>query len=1437
MAAVNGPRSVVVSGSGAVVDEVVGRWEAGGGRARRLRVSHAFHSSLMEPMLEEFREVVRGLTYHAPHIPLVSNVTGGLMDAAVACDPEYWVRHVREPVRFAEGVGAARSAGVSVFVEVGPGAVLSVMGQECVPEESVTWVALSRGAGAPAAEVLLSGVGAVFAAGVGVDWGAVLAGAGGCRVGLPTYAFQRRRYWLEVSGAAGGPEGLGLGAFGHGLLGAAVTVAGADTTVLTGRITRSSHGWLADHEVKGRVLVPGAALVEMALRAGDESGCPVLEEFTLEAPLELPAAGGLQLQLTVEPFDEDENGRRGVEIYSRPDDDQARPYTRCATGRLAPHGKTPAGDWQGAWPPPGAQPVDLSGAYEELAERGYAYGPGFQGLTAVWRDGPVRCAEVTLPEEQTGSHGPDMFGLHPALLDAALHTLLVDSEHSDVRVPFAWTDVTLHATGAVQLRAVVREMDEDTVAVTLYDGEGGLVAEIGELTLRTLTPAAAPAATDHLYTLRWTPQPLPIHPADPAGWAILGTPECLAGARHYPDLSALLDHPDHQPRAVLYAPPSGTPVREAVHSLLSLLQQYLTEPRLADVPLTVLTRHAHALDPGDPVDPAHAALWGLTRTAQTENPDRIHLLDTDDDPTHLAQALTTATPQLALRDTTLHTPHLVPLHEDPPLSAPRNAGTWRLDTREPGTIESLELVPCEEMAEPLAPGTVRVAVRAAGLNFRDVLMALGMYPGERVMGSEGAGVVTEVGPGVTGLEPGDRVLGLLPHSFGPVAVADERLLVRMPEGWTFARGASVPVVFLTAYYGLRDLGGLEEGDAVLVHAAAGGVGMAAVQLARHWGAQVYATAGPAKQRLLREMGLAEERIASSRDLEFAERFLHESGGGMRVVLNSLAREFVDASLRLLPEGGRFIEMGKTDIRDAAEVAARHPGVTYQAFDLMEAGPDRIRQMLGEIVALLEAGVLDPLPVRSWDIHRAPEVYRFMSQARHVGKIVLTVPSPPDPDGTFLVTGGTGALGAQVARHLVEAHGVRQLLLTSRRGLDAPGAAGLRDELTRLGASVTVTACDVSRREDVARLLAGVPDAHPLTAVVHAAGVTADGTLEALDADAVDRVLDPKVTAAGHLDELTRHLDLSRFVLFSSIAGTLGTAGQGNYAAANAGLDALAQRRRALGHPALSLGWGYWAQESELSGHLGDADVARLSRSGILPLATDEGLALFDAAMALGEAVVVPARLGTRAERGADVPAVLSKVVRPVARRAAGTDGSVGRDRTQAPQLAALAPAERAEALVRLVRTHAAVVLGHESTDTVPRDATFKTIGFDSLASVELRNRLNSATGLRLSATAVFDNPTPEALAELLGTQLPGTAAEDGPTPGTESLAALEGQLATGALGEEERSRFAKRLKSLLWQLEDTPPDAAVEGDGADAELSTASDEEMFALIDRELGRG
>lgn len=392
--------------------------------------------------------------------------------------------------------------------------------------------------------------------------------------------------------------------------------------------------------------------------------------------------------------------------------------------------------------------------------------------------------------------------------------------------------------------------------------------------------------------------------------------------------------------------------------------------------------------------------------------------------------------------------------------------------------------------------------------------------------------------------------------------------------------------------------------------------MAAVQLARYLGAEVYATASPAKWDTLRAMGLDDEHIASSRSTDFAEQFLAATGGsGVRVVLGSLAGDIVEASLRLLADDGRLIEMGKTDVRDPDEVAADHPGVRYRAFDLGDVDPSRIGEMLAQLLELFHRGTLRPLPLTTWDVREAPEAFRFLGSARHIGKIVLTVPARLDPNGTALITGGTGTLGGLVARHLVTAHGIRNLVLAGRRGAAATGAAELRAELTALGATVTIAACDVSDREAVRALLSSVPAEHPLTAVVHSAGVLDDVTITGLGEERLDRVFGPKVDAALALHELTEGMDLAAFVLFSSAAATFGDAGQGNYAAANAFLDAFAQHRRALGLPATSMAWGLWAERSGMTGHLGVADVARMRRSGTLELTSAAGLAMFDAAVA------------------------------------------------------------------------------------------------------------------------------------------------------------------------------------------------------------------------------
>ncbi|MDS0136272.1 SDR family NAD(P)-dependent oxidoreductase [Amycolatopsis sp. CM201R] len=597
-----------------------------------------------------------------------------------------------------------------------------------------------------------------------------------------------------------------------------------------------------------------------------------------------------------------------------------------------------------------------------------------------------------------------------------------------------------------------------------------------------------------------------------------------------------------------------------------------------------------------------------------------------------------------------------------------------------------------------------------------------MYPDpEARLGSEAAGVVVEVGAGVTHLTPGDRVFGLVDDAFAPRAVADARGLAPIPAGWTFPEAATVPVAFVTAYYGLFDLGGLKSGQSVLIHAAAGGVGMAAVQLARWKGAEVFATASESKHAVLRELGLDDTHLAGSRTLEFRDRFPN-----VDVVLNSLTGPFIDASRELLAPGGQFVELGKTDVRDG-----------HHTFDLGDPGPDRIAAILADLLAAFGRGELTPLPLRAWELGRAADAFRFVSQAKHVGKNVLTLPRP-EPAGTVLVTGGTGTLGAAVARHLARRPGVRRLVLVSRRGPDASGAAGLCEELTALGAEAIVVAGDVAEPGFVADVLRGIPAEAPLIGVVHAAGILDDGVLEAQTPARVASVLRAKVDGASALGRLTRDHDLAWFVLFSSVAGLVGAAGQSGYAAANSALDALAVQRRSQGLPAVSLAWGQWALGSAMTGKLGERDRDRIGRAGIRPLSTEDALAALDAAIGLGRPVAVPMRLDLAALRAADDLAPLWRgLVRTSVRRAAVAGESWGD------------PEEARGKLLDLVRKHVAAVLGHASPDTVDPARAFKDAGFDSLTAVELRNRLATATGRTLPATLVFDYPNPAALAEFL----------------------------------------------------------------------------------------
>ncbi|OBG34822.1 type I polyketide synthase [Mycobacterium sp. E3198] len=1385
VAAVNGPASVVISGAQAAVAAAADRLRADGRRVHQLAVSHAFHSPLMDPMIDEFGTVAAGLVVGTPTIPIVSNLTGQPAGDDFAT-PAYWKRHVREAVRFADSVRFVHAAGANRFLEVGPSGGLTAAIEESLPDAAVaTMSALRKDRPEPA--TLTNAVAQGFVAGMDVDWRAAL-GAGGF-VELPTYAFDRRRFWLSGDGAPADAAGLGLAAGEHALLGAVVELPASGGVVLTGRLSPAAQGWLGDHAVGGVVLFPGAGFVELAIRAGDEVGCGIVDELNLAAPLVLPAGGSVAVQVVV--GGPDDAGARAVSVFSRAEAGSG--WSLHAEGVLRAGSVQPSADLS-AWPPVGAVPVDIGDGYEQLAERGYGYGPAFRGLTSMWRRGDEVFAEVALPEDAGVS--VTGFGVHPAILDAALHAVILASDDGELAagsmlVPFSWQQVSLHAAGAAAVRARIVPVGPSAVSIELADGLGLPVLSVASMVARPVTDqqllaAVSSSGPDRLFEVIWSAQPLSaVQPVSVSAW---GTAEFDAA-----EVSAVLFES---------APVTGDVVTEvyaATRAVLPVLQSWLARDGAGT--LVVSTRGAMALPGEDVTDLAGAAVWGLVRSAQTEHPGRIVLVDTDAplDADAVAAVLATGEPQVVLRNATVYTARVHGSRAVGGLLVPPDDGPWRLGMSSYGTIENLRLERIPDADAPLGPGQVRVALSAIAANFRDVMIALGLYPDpDAVMGIEGSGVVAEIGPGAGRFAVGDRVMGLFPDGTGTIATTDQRLLAKVPAGWSHTAAATASVVFATARYALVDLAGARPGQRVLVHAAAGGVGMAAVQLARHLGLEVFATASRGKWDTLRAMGFDDDHIADSRSLDFEEKFRAVTGGrGVDLVLDSLSGDFVDASLRLVAPGGMFLEMGKTDIRESEAVARDHAGVRYRAFDLFEAGPERIAQLLDELAALFGEDVLQPLPVTRFDVRRAPAALRYLSQARHVGKVVMSMPGAWVA-GTVLITGATGMAGSALARHVVARHGARHLVLVSRRGLDAPGAAELVTELTAAGAQAQVVACDAADREAVAKVLADIPVQRPLSGVINAAGVLDDAVISSLTPERIDAVLRAKVDAAWNLHELTRELDVSAFVMFSSMAGLAGASGQANYAAANSFLDGLAAHRRKRGLPAISLAWGLWDQASAMTGALGAADRARFGRDGIVAMSSDEALELMDTALIVDEPFMLPAHIDLAALRvkfdNGTLPPMFVDLINAPTRRQVDDSLAAAKSKSALLQrLEGLPEDEQQDVLLDLVRSNIATVLGNSSPESIHPDRAFQELGFDSLTAVEMRNRLKSATGLALSPTLIFDYPNSAALAGYMYRELVGSAEQQAPAaaPGEAEIQRVVGSIPV------KRLRQAGVLELLL----------------------------------------
>ncbi|WP_372509598.1 SDR family NAD(P)-dependent oxidoreductase [Mycobacterium alsense] len=1400
VAAINGPTHTIISGEPAAIEEFSAACERDGIHVRSIAVDYASHSAQVEAVRERLLAELDDLTPMPSSIPLYSTV-GQALSAdpldTTTMDADYWYRNLREPVRFHDRVVERLAAGECTFVELSPHPVLAPAIIDTLAEatgrtqRTQSGVVTTLHRDHPDQDNLATALAQLHNHGHGPSWSTLYPHAR--TVELPTYPFEHHRYWL-IPTAAGDASGLGQDRAEHPLLGAVVDLADQDQVVLTGRLSTATQGWLAGHQVRDTVLFPATGFIDLVLQAGENGGCPVIDELVLHSPMRLSGNAPADVQVAVHSADD--SGRRAFSVHSRTGG-QSGVWTLHASGELSPY--------QPAAPPlmpaPGVEAVDRDDFYERLAQLGYGYGGVFRSLHGIGTD-PARPdvvhAEVELPA------GTDVAGyqIHPALLDAALHAIASvldrtgEADPATLRLPYAFAGIALYATAATRLHVQLSRAAEDIWELRATDPTGAPVITIRTITLRELPDIGGQVSTvaglrDSLFQLSWPPLLDDISPAATAPeWAVVtGSPDRLpAGLTNGPihaDLATVSPCPELAIWLLPDAPEAeatADPVRQ-VHSLtrdaLAQLQGWLARPDTAQTRLVVVTRNAVSVSAFDGVpDLAHAAVWALIHTAQNEHPDRIIALDTDDTAASrdnllaVAAARPAGEPQLALRNGVARIPRLART----PILAPPDAPAWQLGTTRKGDLSNLALLPTDP-PNTLGPGQIRVQIRAAGLNFRDVVVALGAIADEG-MGSEAAGIVLDVGPDAS-LRPGDAVMGLFPHNaFAPTAVTDENMVVPVPAGWSFTQAASAPIVYLTAYVSLVEIAGLSAGQRVLIHAGAGGVGQAAIQIARHLGAEIFATAHPDKQHVLSELGIDAAHIASSRTLDFVDTFKAATDGqGMDVVLNSLSGEFVDATLQLLPRGGTFVEIGKTDIRAAGDIAAAHPGVDYRVYDLSSAPTESGQPAWTALMELFTAGALKPLPATSYGLVSAPQAFRDMSQGMHTGKIVL-IPQPVlDPEGTVLITGGTGMLGALFAEHLVTRYGVRHLLLVSRSGPAASGAAQLQQRLSQLGAHVTVTACDTANAADLAAVLDSIPAQHPLTAVLHAAGLLEDAAVTDMTADQLDAVLAAKADAAWNLHRLTADRELDAFVVFSSAAGILGGPGQANYAAANAFLDALARHRRHTQLEATSVAWGYWQTPSGMTGHLGTADLTRLARTGLTPITNEHGLALFDSALSTQRPNLLASPLNvaalTRQARHDALPSLLSTLVSSRPRASAASARSLR------AQLATQTPEQQRHALTAMVTATTAAVLAHPDPAALDPDRPFKELGIDSLTALELRNTLNQHTGLSLPATVALDHPTPATLAAHLADLLIDTAAQSVPAAqiGTRTDEPIDNRLA------------------------------------------------------------
>ncbi|MEO8057472.1 MAG: SDR family NAD(P)-dependent oxidoreductase [Burkholderiales bacterium] len=1429
IAARNAPGNLVIAGARAPVEQAAAALAGLGLRTQALTVSHAFHSPLMEPMLDEFRRVAAAVPHAAPTLTWVSNLSGAAIDWSVwgTRMAEYWCRHVREPVAFESGMRALAGTQCDACVEIGPSPTLIGLGQQCLGETAgLDWLPSLKRTRA-AREQLLDSVARLYVRGARLDWRAISdRDARRCLV-LPSYPFQRQRYLIDLPKGPRRAQGKVV----HDLLGARISVAGVAAQFE--RVVGSADpAWVADHRIGAEVVMPLTAYLEAALAAARQAhgdGLSTLDAVEVGEALVLRDGEDRLLQVVVD-------GEAGatsprVRVFSRDAARDDAPWLlhASASAQLASVA-APAVEsgTMAAVAQRCTRVVEVGPFYDKLRGLGVDFGTGFRGMRRVGSAVGEALGEIDLTSTVAADAGKYL--LHPALLDACFHVSAVamdtlpGSDDGRMYLPigvdrYHWFT---QPVGALRSHALIRAPqtrgDMLVIDVNIETAEGQPVARLEGLRCRRASrdmfrQRIDAQVAEWLYTLAWKEQSAGAERTLEGQWLVFDEGEgrgvrlaaeivqrggqaqrVLPGTAFAVKASNCIEIdpalPAHYNQALAHA--AGAHGLAGVVSLWPLRvpalgddalpstgQRFGTDAALllvqalaaAPAPLWLVTSGSELVDGCETPRLEQAPVAGLARVAALEHPDlRVTLVDLDPQASaadsrqladELASAGEPANPlgaehRVALRKGARHVARLV--RKARSAARPVDEAPTRLHISSRGTLENLAIGPTTRRAP--GPGEIELRVRASGLNFRDVLSALGLYPGEiKNLGSDCAGEIVALGSEVKGFKLGDRVVAMVEGAFASHATTRWEFVAPLPAGLDFELGAAIPTAYLTADITLNQIARMKKGDRVLIHSGAGGVGMAAIALARRVGAKIFATAGsPDKRAVLERMGV--HHVLDSRTALFADEIHRITGGkGVNIVLNSLTGAMLDRSFEALGNDGIFLEIGKRNLWTHAQVEQLGRGIRYHIVDCNDNARDT-PQIVGEIFARvlreIESGVLPLLPCTTFPFERAPDAFRFMAQARHIGRVVFRHPvvapkreQPVRADATYLVTGGLKGLGLLVAQWLAD-EGARHLVLAGRGAPDASAQAVIA-ALAGAGVQVLTVAADIGSAEGVRSVMAKLADPLPaLGGVVHCAAVLDDGVLSKQTPERFAKVMAPKADGAWRLHRALHKGGLRPdfFVMFSSMSAVLGSPGQGNYVAANAFLDALARHRHVHDLPATSINWGAW---KDVGMAARGSTVARAGAQGLESLSPQEGMQALS--LILREAIdpvsVAPIdwQVLTRQLGSAAPPALLLDLVAQ-ARSRAGASTSSAAARVRSIDFAALAPEERQAQIINMLRRELATVLalGDAGAGSIVDDDPFTSLGLDSLTAVELRNRLQLVLGRPVAATAAFEWPTVAGLA-------------------------------------------------------------------------------------------